>query len=515
MPRSILHPPAATRAKLENPQARERDPRKWRFFDAIGYKPRVGQLAYHNEADRRRFLGFFCYPRGGKSYSAAYEIAATWTRPDYHCWVVAPKYELGSKEFGYVWAAHATQRTRGGRTVLSFATRKVFNVQGGDMEIRYPWGWFLRVKTADNPQDLLAEELDELILAEAARIPESVWDRHLMARVAKRKGRVHVPTTPAGTNWIYDRFYVPGRPTLPGGDLNPAYDPAYWSATVSHLPDIGDILQQGVYEESEIERARREMAPDVFLEQFGGQFVSYSGLVWRHLHPGRHGEPPTPIPTDWDVVVAVDPGARAPTGVLFGAWDRQRPRHLHLWHCLSERQKPITWIAEQIHAILGGRRPYAVAYDPSALQAGLDLGRAGLPIVVPRSRVFQDGYDAVTTLIETGRIHVHQTPVLRAFWAEQGRYQWKDSEKGARLAANTTGEDHLMDCLRMMALVHVPELDPEEVVSPSEARLTQNERVLWDDWAVERERLVRAHSPDAIQLPEVLEDPAVSAIFAA
>jgi len=472
--------------------------RKWAYFKKLGYTPRAGQRAAHEAADTHAFIGIFSYPRGGKSIFAAREVGATWWRsgsdvhPGYHCWIVAPTYDLGSKEFGYVWEDH------GRLGLLKRAQRSHFDIRGGDMEIVYPWGWWIRVRTVENPLTLLAEELDELILSEASQLPETAWDRYLSARTKVRHGRVFVPTTPKGKNWLYDRFYLPAQPEVEGRP-NPGYDDAYWGKTVSHLKEVGDIYQPGIYPPEHIERAKREMPPDVFLEQFGGQFVSYAGLVFQGLQFHRHGVPPFPIPAQWDVLVAIDPGTSPdPCAILFGAWDHQTPRHLWLWAEIYEKDKPAIWYAHFIRQLLGGRRPLAVIVDPSEKQFRVDLSANGISSTIPHSRQFQDGWQAVMALARTERLHVFNH--LKTFWGEVERFEWKEGPTGevrsgkktTVQASDTRGPDHLMSALRYMALYPVGQIPaaPPDPTLDIRAGLDPASHRAWESWKTTQRRLM-------------------------
>ena len=472
------------------------------YWRQCGYKPRSpSQAAYHEAARTHRYISLFTFPRLGKSRCAAAEVGATYLNHDYHCWIVAPKYSLGAKEFGYIWDDHSKVKFNG-RPLIEVAQRKVFNIQGGDMELRYPWGWYVQVKTADNPADLLGEELDDLILAEGAQIAESVWDRFLYARITKRRGRTHVPTTPKGQNWLHERFYLPGRKLLEGAP-NAMYNRHYWSATVSAtwgqgvegltLPKCGDLFQPGIYDEETMAGALKQGMPhEVYLEQFGGQFVSYAGLVYKGVNKARHGCPPREIPAEWDLVIGIDPGAGAdPTAIIFGAWDRQAPQHFWVWGLVYEHGRPIQFYADAIHRRLAGRRPYAVVVDTSEKQFRIELGTGhGLGNVAPHSRQLQDRYVAVSSLIGTGRLHVFDTEELTPVWDEFSRYGWKEGMKGEIAYDKTSGPDHAMDALGYAVLVPGPwhedvVKDPLGTAERAKAglpALLPMEQAVWASW---------------------------------
>ena len=277
--------------------------RKW--YEQVGYKPRLGQAALDNAVDAgKRYCAMFAFPRCGKSYGAARCVTPFILQPDNHGWIVAPKYELGSKEFGYIWSDFLEQG------ILEYARRKSFDTRSGNMSIEFPWGSFVKVVSADNPTSLRAEELDWLILAEASALGPEIFERHLFARTEKRQGRVIVPTTPMGKNWVYDYFRIPSRRLDPWGHENPRYDSAFWSCVVSADPDLinaedwdmPEIYEPGVHTPEAVERAKRLLPRPIYIEQFGGGFASYAGQVFPY-DISRHKVARFSIPETWTHVV--------------------------------------------------------------------------------------------------------------------------------------------------------------------------------------------------------------------
>jgi hypothetical protein len=482
---------------------------KWKFFEEVGYHPRSGQLRLHAAADRFRYIGYYAYPRGGKSYGAAMEVAATVNEPDYHIWLVAPTYELGSKEFGYIYQAHLQAG------YLSKAKQASFNLSGGDMRIEYPWGWWVEVKSAERPQLLLAEELDDMILCEAARLPESIWFRSLFNRAEKRKGRVFVPTTPAGQNWIHKEFWTRSLKLDSFGQRNEIYDPVYWAVRISHLEEEKGVpnvhYQPGVYDKDTIDRARRQMEPQLFREQFGGDFVSYAGTVY----PGDKIKriKPFVIPDDWPVVIGYDHGASGRKGgntaITFVAWDNESPRNCYLFDLIYTAGHGAKWYAEQIKNTLrktdGTQRPVEiVVVDRSAKQVRIELTLEGIPNTTPAFSDFKAKYTRMMSLIEEGRFYVVEKKSLDKFWYEIGRYEWKEGVKGEPRGDQVQGPDDSLDSCGYALLHPVRDVTDEEKESSAHIRteraeamrtpLSDNEKKYWGILA-ERHRERDAERP--------------------
>ena len=350
------------------------------WYKNLEYVPRNGQRALDDAAARgHRFLGLFAFPRAGKSYGAARHVEPLLLNHDCHGWIVAPTYELGSKEFGYIWNDMLTLG------FLQMASSRHFDKRGGNMVIEWPWGSFVKVVSADNPTGLRAEELDWLILAEASALSQDIFYQHLFARVEKRHGRVLIPTTPKGFNWVYETFRVPSL--APGhkdlqGQGNPRYDPAFWSAVVSSIPEYGDILEPGIYDDETIARARKTMPVPFFKDQFGGDFSSYAGLIYpwdpRTMLVDRF-----PIPQDWPLVIGWDHGTLEtnPTAITLGSYS---PKGIVYWWAevyagkLSVRDY---W--RRTSLLMHGRVPRAISTDPSANQVRIELAQLGVVSTYP------------------------------------------------------------------------------------------------------------------------------------
>ena len=77
---------------------------KWKYFEEIDYTPHDGgQRDYHLSEARFRIVA--AGTRWGKSMSAGNEYAGWLMLAPFpiRLWIVAPSYDLGAKEFEYVW----------------------------------------------------------------------------------------------------------------------------------------------------------------------------------------------------------------------------------------------------------------------------------------------------------------------------------------------------------------------------------------------------------------------------
>jgi hypothetical protein len=255
------------------------------WFEHIGYKPHAGQRPVHES--KARFKVHFAGSRMGKSLCAARDVEPMILMYNKRGWIVAPTYELGEKEFRYIWQDLIV---RGGMPT----ERANNNVQTRDLHIRFLWGSEVKVKSADRPDSLLGEEVDWMIVAEAAQMSPMVWERYLRPRLTSRMGRAIFPTTPKGYNWVYDLW-------LRGGDSRfPEWES--WQFPTAINPHVAP---------EEIAEAQRTLAPEVFREQYLGEPTSFAGLVYRNfdrdLNVIEHE-----YRDDWPTYCAVDFGYRMP-----------------------------------------------------------------------------------------------------------------------------------------------------------------------------------------------------------
>lgn len=188
------------------------DPRiplsKANFARRVAYQPSRGQKQVHLSNKRYRIV--LAGARFGKSMLAGFEIAYYLMFPDCRVWCVAPVYELAEKEFN--WALEFLSRYKMEDGISRLIDRaKISTPARGSKSIRMPWGSYVQTKSTENKENLLGEELDFLVLGEAACIAREPWERMLRARLGPRVGRMLAPSTGAGDNNIFAEFVANGK----------------------------------------------------------------------------------------------------------------------------------------------------------------------------------------------------------------------------------------------------------------------------------------------------------------
>jgi hypothetical protein len=171
------------------------------YFRLIGYEPHPKQWLYHNS--KARFRVAVCGRRFGKSRMVAAARGKELFKPGTRGWIIGPTYDLGEKEFRYMWDDIVVKLKLGSKI-----HRKAYNVRSGEMYIEMPWGSRVDVKSADHPDGLVGEGLDWVIMSEAAKHKRATWEKYVRPALADRRGSADFATTPEGFNWIYDLYQI-------------------------------------------------------------------------------------------------------------------------------------------------------------------------------------------------------------------------------------------------------------------------------------------------------------------
>ena len=167
-------------------------------------------------------------------------------------WWVAPTFAIARVGWRDVVAAAS-----------EFPKEAGVNIKIGDMEVTFPSGGSISVKSADNPQRLRGEGLNYLVMDEAAFVREETWTEVLRPTLTENKGSALFISTPIGMdNWFYHlwekadtsedwaRFQFP---TV----ANPIIDPA------------------------EVESAREDLGELVFAQEYLAEFISEGAQIFR------------------------------------------------------------------------------------------------------------------------------------------------------------------------------------------------------------------------------------------
>jgi hypothetical protein len=197
--------------------------------------------------------------------------------------------DLAEKEFRIVWKLIVDQQRI---PVKRKSEREMF--------IQCDNGSFIECRSEENPDQLIGEGLDAIILAEAARLKHRTWDQYLRPALADRGGWALMTSTPRGFNWFYD-FYQRGQ----------SHEKKFADWESWAIPSSSNPLLSA----EEIEAARQTSTPEAFAQEWEAKFIAYGGLVFpefdNNIHVRRHEYDPNMETALW-----VDPGSTAPYAVL-------------------------------------------------------------------------------------------------------------------------------------------------------------------------------------------------------
>lgn len=233
------------------------------LFALVGYKPHEGQRAVHASAASRRVVS--CGTRWGKTTLAVHEALAALLAPGpaTRGWVVTPTAattELLTDQLFALLRTHFAHR------VVELDERERFVAVtnlAGNLAV-------VEGKTTDRPAALLGASLNWMVVDEAARVREDLWDTVLAPRLVDRGGWALVTSTPRGTNGWFRREHLRGTRREPGY--------ASWTGpTWDNLKIAPEVVL-----------AEKERLPlNTFLAEYAGQFVGERGCVCDACGWGR------------------------------------------------------------------------------------------------------------------------------------------------------------------------------------------------------------------------------------
>jgi hypothetical protein len=253
----------------------------------FAYQPHPTQRRIHDDRGVR-FRAVCCGRRWGKTRFAAAELFdISGERGGLYAWV-APTYYIAER-------GQKALREIGGDFIQFRGQNPVranFTGGGGPVEILF--------LSADNPDTILGDGYDGVIVDEAARIERSVWEMNIRPALADKQGWAVLISTPKARNWFFD-FHTRGRD--PRETLYRSY--SFTSLDNPYFP------------REEWEEAKRTTPQDIFRQEYKAEFLEDSAGVFRNLDACLLDHVPAPTGdvaigcdlakhTDWTVLIAMD-----------------------------------------------------------------------------------------------------------------------------------------------------------------------------------------------------------------
>lgn len=266
------------------------------LYNKIGYSPHNGQLKFHRAQARFKVLD--CGRRWGKSTSGPHEqLPKMLIKKPTLGWIVAPTYDLGEKEFRVFWAQLIDRMQ-----VPIDRAKTFYSIRNKDFRITTAWGSSVEVRSAEHPESLVGEGLDWVIMAEAAKLKLSHWEKFIRPTLSDKRGSAIFVSTPEGFNWFFDLYQL-GQ----SGDPDLADWWSYKSPTWEN-----DTVFPGGAKDDEIIAVKKILSPEVFDQEYGAEFTSFAGRIYSEFDEGYHVLKDYEFNPEWPNYLAFDFGFRNP-----------------------------------------------------------------------------------------------------------------------------------------------------------------------------------------------------------
>lgn len=168
-------------------------------------------------------------------------------------WWVAPDYPTASE----IWR-DLKRATQGARVDKVEMERRVELASGGS----------ITVKSAHDPESLVAVGLDGLVIDEAAKIDQRAWYSSLRPTLSDRGGWAIFISTPKGRNWFHALYEYAGRTS----------DWSRWQRSTSENPLIPP---------AELAQAKAD-TPTFYRQEYEAQFTDLEGAEWPSTYFDDH-----------------------------------------------------------------------------------------------------------------------------------------------------------------------------------------------------------------------------------
>lgn len=242
------------------------------IFKLTGYEPHENQLDFHRS--NARFKVACCGRRFGKSMMAAKELECYLFQEDCIFWIVAPTYVLGEKEFRVIYNDLMIKKGM----IKWKGVQTAYNIRMGNMRIKFPWNTEIIVKSAEDPKGIVGEGLHGVVLAEAAKLRETVWEQQIRPALVDFRGFAIMSSTPEGKNWFH-REFVNG---IKDDEENKNY--ASWQLPSWKNPYLYPMGRN----DPEIKEIEKKTDPVVFEQEYKASFTAFKGQVYTEFREGTH-----------------------------------------------------------------------------------------------------------------------------------------------------------------------------------------------------------------------------------
>lgn len=300
----------------------------------LHYRPNIAQQKVHSSRARHRVN--CAGRRTGKSVSGGRELMP-WAiqaramkpileemgvRAEY--WIVGPNYTDSEKEFRVFYN---DCRRKG----MPFDKPGTYYDPKGNMSVSL-WGgsFILHAKSGAHPESLVGEGLHGVIMSEAAKLKEAVWQRFIRPTLADFVGESVWNTTPEGKNWFYDIYQAGQDPNQPewASWRHPSWVNTHVFRKHTTAEDVQVmkrlLLNSATSDEElaalnvdpEIIAMARDLTPEAFAQEVEASFSEHVGRVFKAWDDDYHVAD-LPYNPEWPLFIATDYGFVDPNVALF------------------------------------------------------------------------------------------------------------------------------------------------------------------------------------------------------
>jgi len=232
--------------------------------------------------DQHPIVVLDCGRRWGKTWMASWKLLiAALNTPEGVFWIVSPKYS----QTKIMW-----------RMIKRFIRENKLKEQGividikeGELYITFFNYATIWAKTGDDEGSLRGEGLDGLIIDEASRVKQAVWEEALEPALMDKRGWVVLISTPFGKNWFYKMY-------LRGSIQN--------DEVVSYKFPSED---NPFLDKKWLEKKKRTTPEMIWRQEYLAEFLDSGGMVFRGLDKVLTSRPEEPIPGEF-YLIGVDLG---------------------------------------------------------------------------------------------------------------------------------------------------------------------------------------------------------------
>ena len=238
-------------------------------------------------------------------------------------WIIGPEYTDAEKEFRKHW--NLVKKLG----IPMDKPGSYYDAHSGDMQLSLMKGRYLVLgKSAKHPERLVGEGLNGAIMAEAAKMKESVWSKYIRPTLADFNGWSIFASTPEGKNWFYELWQDGQDPfneewaswRIPSW-MNPyVYPGGATDASIATLRAALEERAKGFNFNSLVKRLKmdpeiaslvRDLDEITFNQEIGADFSEFVGRVFKDFDEEVHLADLEYNP-NWPLYAAVDYGFTNP-----------------------------------------------------------------------------------------------------------------------------------------------------------------------------------------------------------